>query len=51
MNEIIMLLMQRDNISSDEAKAKCLNCKSKLEEVLKNELNLSLDYLLCFMKG
>lgn len=48
MNEIIMLLMQRDNISSDEAKAKYLNCKRKLEEVLKAELNISLDYLQYF---
>lgn len=50
MNEILMLLMQRDNISSDEAKAKYINCKRKLEETLKEELNLSIDYLKCFIE-
>lgn len=61
MNEIIRILMRRDDVTYDEAKEMYLDCKSELmdaiagtscldpEEVLASELGLEPDYILNFI--
>lgn len=48
MNEIIMILVQRDGISIKEAERKYINCKLRFEAILRDELGLNLDYLQYF---
>lgn len=61
MNEIIQILMRRDELTWEEAKQAYLDCKSELEDalygcsiceaedILLNELGLEMDYLGCFV--
>ena len=61
MNEIISILMERDNVTYDVAKEMYMDCKSELmdaiagtscldpEDVLLGELGLEMDYIFCFI--